>query len=152
LEVPLMAMVYPSSRKLLLQGGPNLEALNASDLHENLRGAQGNPKDCSQPSDSSEGALSCLVGQIEKVQKSCSIGKNTQSFPLQGGSQGEAFQAFSAHENLGSGPSLLEDCVQTSNSSRGAHGQRVEQAKDGQIFSSKGPIGPESHSARSLLC
>jgi hypothetical protein len=28
----------------------------------------------------------------------------------------------------------------------------VEQAKDGQIFSSKGPIGPESHSARSLLC
>jgi hypothetical protein len=122
-----------------------LEALNASDLHENLRGAQGNPKDCSQPSDSSEGALSCLVGQIEKVQKSCSIGKNTQSFSLQGGSQGEAFQAFSAHENLGSGPSLLEDCVQTSNSSRGAHGQRVEQAKDGQIFSSKDPIGPESH-------
>ena len=35
-------------KKALLQGGINLEALNASDAHQNLGEAQDTPEDCSQ--------------------------------------------------------------------------------------------------------
>ena len=78
----------------------------------------------------------------KKVGKSGPIAKAAQKSSQQGGPQKNAFQATHTSQNLGTGPSHLEDCGQVPNSSGDALGTRVELTENGHFL---GLIGQGSN-------